>query len=74
MVETELVVKIAAGGAAQTVRDVAKVQEALAQMGKSAKDTAALAKALGNAFKIFFLGYSATLQPGRAVAWALGLG
>jgi len=52
MVETELVVKIASGGAAQTVRDVAKVQEALAQMGKSAKDTAALAKALGNAFNL----------------------
>jgi diacylglycerol kinase len=32
------------------------MQEALAQMGKSAKDTAALAKALGNAFKIFFWG------------------
>lgn len=52
MVETELVVKIASGGAAQAVRDVVKVQEALAQLGRDAKDTAQLAKALGKAFDL----------------------
>jgi TP901 family phage tail tape measure protein len=52
MVETELVVKIASGGAGQTVRDVVKVQEALAQLGRNAKDTAQLAKALGKAFDL----------------------
>jgi TP901 family phage tail tape measure protein len=52
MVETELVVKIASGGAAQAVRDVVKVQEALAQLGRNAKDTAQLAKALGKAFDL----------------------
>lgn len=52
MVETELVVKIASGGAGQTVRDVLGVQKAIAQLGKDAKDTNALARQLGTAFNL----------------------
>lgn len=52
MVETELVVKIASGGAGQTVRDVLGVQKAIATLGKDAKDTAALAKQLGKEFNL----------------------
>jgi TP901 family phage tail tape measure protein len=51
-IETELVVKIASGGSGQTVRDVLGVQKAIAQLGKDAKDTANLAKALGTAFNL----------------------
>lgn len=50
--ETELVVRIANTGAAQTVRDVAKLQSALQQLGKNAKDTRAAAAALGKAFNL----------------------
>ena len=51
-IQTELTVKIASGGAGQTVRDVLGVQKAISQLGKDAKDTAALAKALGTAFNL----------------------
>ena len=51
-VETELLVKVASGGAAQTVRDVVELQKSIKQLGKETKDTEALAKALGKAFNL----------------------
>ena len=51
-IETELLVKVSSGGAAQTVRDVQGLNKAIAQLGKDSKDSAALAKQLGKAFDL----------------------
>jgi TP901 family phage tail tape measure protein len=51
-VETELIVRIASGGAGQTVRDVVGVQKAIAQLSKDTKDANTLARELGKAFNL----------------------
>lgn len=51
-IETALTVRIASGGAAKTISDVAKLQSALQKLGKDAKDTNATAAALGKAFNL----------------------
>lgn len=48
----ELVVKIASGGAGQTIKDVVELQSAIAKLGKDSKDAEKLAKSLGKAFNL----------------------